>query len=422
MTEKADRDQIRRQNRSIVLQALRRDGPQARIDLGRATELSPATVTSITSDLLQEGLIVGIDDPSPKERTSRGRPRSLLALSPAAAVVVAVKISVNRIELVLADYSGATRARERHGFNSASVTREGFVARLVELITAFLAANDVPATAVLEVSIAAQGVVDSSAGMLVWSPALAVRNVPLVEPLARALGAHCMLSNDTNMIAEALHWSDPQRYSGTFAVIFIDYGVGMGLYVDNRLFVGDTGAAAEIGHANHIPHGALCRCGKNGCLEAYLGDYAILRAASGMPDSTPPLDIAVTAETIAGLVQAAEAGDARALAAFRTAGEALGYGIARLMAMLDPRRIILTGAGIRGYRYMKEGLDAGLREALVEDLRRTVDIETVDWEEDLILQGTIAQAMRRFDREIFGEARPQAVAEAGSEDFHSELR
>lgn len=406
MKEKADRDQIRRQNRSIVLQALRRNGPQARIDLGRATDLSPATVTSITSDLLQEGLIVGIDDPSPKERVSRGRPRSLLALCPAAACVLAIKISVNRIELVLADYSGEISTREEHRFDSRSMSGEGFVALLINLTRAFLEASRGSQNSIVEISIAAQGVVDSSAGTLVWSPALQVRNVPLVEPLSQALSAHCILSNDTNMIAEALHWLDPERYSGTFAVIFIDYGVGMGLYIDNRLFVGETGAAAEIGHANHIPDGALCRCGKHGCLEAYLGDYAILRAASGLPDDTPPEKITASAEAVARLVAAAEAGDNAALSAFRSAGVALGYGIARLMAMLDPRRIVLTGAGIRGYRFIRDGMQDGLSEALVEDLRRTIKIEALDWTDDFILQGTIAQAMQRFDREIFSDARP----------------
>lgn len=418
MTEKADRDQIRRQNRSIVLQALRRDGPQARIDLGRATQLSPATVTSITSDLIQEGLIAGVEDDvqkaPQKAPMARGRPRSLLALNPAAASVVAIKISVNTIDLVLADYAGRISARERLSFDSALISGDEFVETLVGAAKAFCDANSLSDGNLLEISIAAQGVVDSSAGTIVWSPALPARNVPVVEPLSRAIGAHCMLSNDTNMIAEALHWSDPQRYGGTFAVIFIDYGVGMGLYVDNKLFVGETGAAAEIGHTSHIPGGALCRCGRRGCLEAYLGDYAILRMARDLPPSTPPEDIPVSARTFPDLVDAAKHGDEAVLKAFREAGVALGYGIARLAAILSPSPIILTGAGIVAYPHMEAGVRKGLEDALVEDLRKSVHIEPVDWEEDLIVHGTLAQAMRRFDFEMFSEARacqPSAMRE-----------
>ncbi|MXN65215.1 ROK family protein [Stappia sp. GBMRC 2046] len=337
---------------------------------------------------------------------ARGRPRTLLALNPTAASVVAIKISVNTIDLVLADYAGRIVARERRSFDSSNISGDAFAETLVRAAKAFCDANELSDTKLLEISIAAQGVVDSSAGTIVWSPALPARNVPVVEPLSRAIGAHCMLSNDTNMIAEALHWSKPGHYRGTFAVIFIDYGVGMGLYVDNKLFVGETGAAAEIGHTSHIPGGALCRCGRHGCLEAYLGDYAIVRMARDLPPSTPPEEIPVSARTFSDLVNAAAGGDEAVLDAFHRAGVALGYGVARLAAILSPSPIILTGAGIIAYRYMEAGLRQGLEEALVEDLRKTVQIESVDWEEDLIVHGTLAQAMRRFDFEMFNEARP----------------
>lgn len=413
MTEKADRDKIRRQNRSVLLQALRRTGRLARIDLGRETRLSPATVTAITSDLIAEGIVTGIDAPARGLRSIRGRPRALLALEGRAARVLAVKLSVNSIEFALSDYSGAVIARGRAGFDTTSVTAEGFGRTLVAAARAFLAeraGGGAPSIIV----IAAQGVVDDSAGTVAWSPAFAVRHVPVVAPLAEAFGVPCRLSNDTNMIAEALHRIDPRRYGGTFAVIFIDYGVGMGLFVNDRLFVGETGAAAEIGHANHIPGGALCRCGRRGCLEAYLGDYAIKRAALGLDPATPPAALDHAAPTIADLIAAAEAGDQAARAAFAAAGTALGYAVARLVAALDPRRIVVTGGAIAAYPLMRTAAEAALAEALVADLQPRAPIEPVAWEEDLVLRGTLARGLHELDTRVFAEpagAAPLAVAE-----------
>jgi predicted NBD/HSP70 family sugar kinase len=403
MTQKADRDQIRRQNRSIVLQALRRKGPQARIDLGRVTELSPATVTSITSDLISEGLVVGVDEQAQREREkgTRGRPRSLLALRGSAASVLAVKLSVNRIELALADYGGRLLARGSTVFDSATVTADGFGRTLVAAIGAFVEEEGAGKPAVI--AIAAQGVVDDSAGTVAWSPAFALRHMPVVAPLREAFGVACMLSNDTNMIAEALHRIDPLRYGGTFAVLFVDYGVGMGLFVNNRLFVGETGAAAEIGHASHIPGGALCRCGRRGCLEAYLGDYALRRHALGLDPQTPPARVPVGRDTVRELIRDAEKGDAGALDAFRAGGIALGYTFARVIATLDPRRIVVTGAASNAYPLMREAALAALEEALVADLRGDVEIEAIAWEEDLILRGTIARALHSLDTEVFAE-------------------
>ena len=53
----------------------------------------------------------------------------------------------------------------------------------------------------------------------------------------------------------------------------------MGLIINGDVYHGATGAASEFGHMNHIPHGPLCRCGKQGCIEAYAADYGIWRAA-----------------------------------------------------------------------------------------------------------------------------------------------
>ena len=61
-TGKADSDHVRRQNRSLVLSALRRREPIARVDLGAETHLSPATITAITADLIAEGLVEASDD------------------------------------------------------------------------------------------------------------------------------------------------------------------------------------------------------------------------------------------------------------------------------------------------------------------------------------------------------------------------
>lgn len=403
MTQKADRDQIRRQNRSVVLQALRRNGPQARIDLGRITRLSPATVTSITSDLISEGLVAGVEDDCQREREkgARGRPRSLLALHGPAARVLAVKLSVNTIEMALADYAGRLVGRDVAGFDSTSVTADGFSEILIDSLRAFIARTGGVAPSFI--ALASQGVVDDSAGTVAWSPAFAVRHVQIVGPLARAFGVPCLLSNDTNMIAEALHRSDPQRYGGTFAVLFVDYGVGMGLFINDRLFVGETGAAAEIGHANHIPGGALCRCGRRGCLEAYLGDYALLRHARGLDLQTPPACLPVGRETIRELIAAARAGDPGTLEAFHAGGTALGYAFARVIATLDPRRIVVTGAAADAYPLMEAAALTALEEGLVSDLRGSVEIEAIAWEEDLILRGTVARALHALDTEVFSE-------------------
>ena len=406
MTRKADRDQIRRQNRSIVLQALRRKGPMARIDLGQMTRLSPATVTAITSDLLDQGLILSLESEEPKTPQARGRPRTLLKLNPDAVFTIGVRLSVNNIDMSLVNFSGEVTQDKRTHFDSATANADSFPETLTEAIRLFLQEAGVGPSRVREIGVAAQGVVETETGLVAWSPAFAGRKIPIVEPLQSAFGAECYISNDTNMITEALHWSDPNRYSGTFAVIMLDYGVGMGLYLNNQLFAGASGTAAEFGHANHIPGGALCRCGKRGCLEAYLSDYALVRAASHMPEDTDPVSIDAGVSGLARLIELASSGDENALKAFHEAGRVLGYGVARVIAMIDPKRLVLTGAAMRAFSFMDKGMWEGLEEALVADLRNNFTLDVMPWNEDFIRSGLIAQSMERLDKDFLGSASP----------------
>ena len=107
MREKADSELVRRQNRRIVLETLRGQGPQARIGLGRSTGLSPASITSISSQLIDDGIIVERHDAEIlPDQNRRALPQTFLDLDPGAAQVLAVKISIDGIELALADYRG----------------------------------------------------------------------------------------------------------------------------------------------------------------------------------------------------------------------------------------------------------------------------------------------------------------------------
>lgn len=415
MTRKADRDQIRRQNRSIILQTLRRHGPMARIDLGKFTRLSPATVTAITSDLLDQGLILLLESEEPKSRQARGRPRTLLRLNPEAVFTICIRLSVNTIDMALVDFAGSVTHSKQTQFDSASADAHSFPPELIAAIHAFLEDAEVPVSRVQEIGIAAQGVVETEAGLVAWSPAFGGRKIPIVTPLRETFGADCYISNDTNMITEALHWSDPARYSGTFAVIMLDYGVGMGLYLDNHLFAGASGTAAEFGHANHIPGGARCRCGKNGCLEAYLSDYALVRAATHLPEDTDPATINAGVAGLKTLIERARAGDQDALSAFHSAGRVLGYGIARVIAMIDPKRLVLTGAAMRAFSFMEKGTWEGLEEALVADLRNNFTLDVMPWNEDFIRSGLIAQSMERLDKSYRGMSSPSAAKSVHAE-------
>ena len=411
MRGKADSDLVRRQNRHIVLEALRSHGPMARVELGRLTGLSPASITTIANQLIGDRAMLELDEtPDRSDPSRRGRPTTRVDLNPNAARVIAMKISIGGIEVALVDFGGNILARKKVAVATYEMDADEFGSQAQTIIRNFLAENNLKTADIAQIGVAAQGVTDSVLGTIAWSPAFKQRNIPVVCPIEHEFGIRCTIANDANMIAEGVMAADRYSYTGTAAVVFMGYGVGMGLVIDGKVYHGATGAAAEFGHMNHIPNGASCRCGRSGCLEAYASDYGILRSAENRSDQWPPPSSAVDPAVMLALENAARGGDVNAAAAYQKAGRAIGFGLARMIALLNPDRIVLAGPGTRALDLIEPALRSAIDEGVVEALRAQVKIETAPIYTDMIITGTIAATLRHLDSEIFSSG-PMPVLE-----------
>lgn len=400
MQSKADSELVRRQNRRLVLDGLRQNGPLARVELGRITGLSPASITTISGQLIEDKVIAELESPFPLPATGRrGRPTIQLGLRAPAAHVLAANIAIDTLVLALADYSGAVLRQERLHLSTHDAKADGFAAAVAGKIRSFLDSAGFPLSKLSRIGIAIQGVADSNKGMIVWSPAFAARDIPLGKTLHQELGIPCFVANDANMMAEGFLVMEPSARDRTVATIFTGYGVGLGLIIEGRVYHGASGGASEFGHMNHIPHGAMCRCGRRGCVEAYAADYGILRQANGGSETDVPIGSVDRAAMVDVLVRA-RAGDEVARAAFAKAGEALGFGIGRLIALLNPDRVVLAGPGLDAQPLIEPALRRAVEDSVVEELRRGVSIEVVPVETDLILKGTMAALLRDVDGDM----------------------
>ncbi|MFO1033811.1 MAG: ROK family protein [Hyphomicrobiales bacterium] len=401
--QKADSDLVRRQNRGLVLAALRSAGAIARVELGRITALSPATITSITSDLLHEGLIVIAPDQADPLRGRKGRPQVKLALNDKAGHVLGLRISIDELRIDLVTYGGKPVAREFIELASYETDEDSYGEKAAALVRGFLRKRGVALSSLLHAGVAVQGIADTSRGGIAWSPAFRGRDVAVLDPLARALRCPVSIANDGNLMARVVA-ERSAGLSGTTLVVFVGYGIGMGIVLDGTVYAGPTGAAAEFGHMNHEPDGPLCRCGQRGCIEAYAADYALLRQWHGESSWHDPTHHAVDPQELIRLRRKASEGDAKALAVYNAAGRVLGIGIARAIALLNAQRVVIAGPGADNFDLMKGALETGFRTALPEALREGVTIEAVAGGHDLITEGLLDQIFAELDRTVF--ARP----------------
>jgi predicted NBD/HSP70 family sugar kinase len=264
---------------------------------------------------------------------------------------------------------------------------------------------------VLIVSISSKGLVHPSVPSLVWSPVFGMRSVDFADLLGPGWQASVVLNNETLLVATALSEKHAPGEAGEPALAALSLGHSIGLGVAR---LSATGAAEilapNFGHMLHAPGGALCRCGTSGCIEAYAGFYAILRAAFEAPADRIPAKFVPLAE-IEKIASRARQGHRMARRAFRQAGIALGNGLSRLTSLYGAMPVFITGPGTRYWDLLEEGLSEGLAQTLGVRLEGMPVLTVVPDEAALVFAGHLSVAFARVDHEVLNlVGRPRQIA------------
>ncbi len=414
-------DELRLYNRSRILTCLRETGRQSRTSIGEYTGLSAATVTQVTASLINDGVIRQvsprpINAPAATGNTRRGRPQVILELKPEAATTAIVTVLLNQIEVILFDYAGTCKHRLTKKLVTASLTAATMKNNLTRLIDAALIDDDHYRTSLKHIAVVFQGTVTSSDDGLLWSPITNVSNFNLRQVLQDRYDVWVTVSNDCNTIARALyteqrqnpeglsvnsHHQKPPQPATNFAVILLSYGIGLGFYHRGAILTGSHSSGTEFGHMLYRANGALCRCGRQGCIEAYASDYAIWRHATGLPSDTLPED-KIPEEEFSRLIRIATEKPGRERNAFIEAGAAIGQGLTNLFALFDPFPTLFVGTSAVAFTLMEESLQKNLRHYDTQDAVEYVSVYNNHSEIKLIQDGASQQALSYIDREIFG--------------------
>lgn len=395
-------DDLRSQNRARVVGAVRREGVASRTEIAASTGLSPATISAITSDFIEEGILM----PAGGDGTSsagRGRPKVTLSLDPAASLVCAVYFHMNRISATIGDYQGTTISK--HSIQVPTLNASVKKIRLALITCIDKALSDIPKAIpagphdLSRIAIGIQGVVDAEGRTVLWSPICQQRNIPVSQWLEARFDVPTRVSNDCDLIAQAIRWREPKKYGVNFSAVLLDHGVGMGLYLHQDIVNGTYSSGVEFGHMCYIPNGALCRCGNRGCIEAYAGDYAISRRANGYPEDTLPTDL-IESSDLQHILEAAASGNADALAAIEAAGAAIGTGLSNLYALLDRFPVVLVGRGTIFFDTMEAALRSGMSTAPGYDDQEPIDIVCYREVTQLVTEGGAVSALQLLDLDI----------------------
>ncbi|WP_327590077.1 ROK family transcriptional regulator [Nonomuraea sp. NBC_00507] len=375
--------------RTAILALLGTGGPLSRTEIARELDLSPATVTQLTRELMGHGMLEELD----LKPSRGGRPAVRLGLVGGAGRALGVKVTADHLVLVDVRLDGEVLGSWERPFDPSGPDA------LDELAAAVESAVPGDGPPLLGVGVGVPGSVEDQAAGTVNAPTLGWQAMPVGERLRRRLRLPVLVENDVNALAVAERLYGRGRTHRDFLVVTIGRGVGAAIVTDGRVYRGARGGAGEFGHLPVDPEGPVCGCGARGCLEAFVGSAGLLaaaRAKSGdradapaAPDGRDGRGGRDPLGAVAALGRAAAGGDPVARAVFEEAGAILGRATAGLINVVDPEVVVVLGEGTADWPLWRDGFEQALRAQLYPG-RRDISVEVESWDDTSWAQGAAA--------------------------------
>ncbi|MBM2621553.1 ROK family protein [Actinoplanes sp. LDG1-06] len=342
---------VRRANRAGLLTDLFHGGLQSRQQLAASTALSQASVSNLIGEMIEEGLVeeaglVGSDG---------GRPRVLLRVRPGFRYVVGAEVGETRVLVELYDLEMTRLAAVRLEHDDEP---EQVAGRILTGLREVLEQTGVAPADVLGFGVGVPGVVGRDG--VVDSQSTGWDAVRLGAMLGAGTEVPIFVENGAKTHGQAEMWFGAGRGARHAVIVMIGTGVGAAVVMDGRSYYrGANSNAGEWGHTTLIYDGDECRCGARGCLEAYIGADRIgrrLAAATGEPYGKTLLHSYLERDELPG----------NATAVFEQTAGYLGAGLADLINLFSPERIVVGGDTGSAFarRFLPEIREAAARHAL----------------------------------------------------------
>ncbi|WP_299037466.1 ROK family transcriptional regulator [uncultured Pseudokineococcus sp.] len=341
-----------------LFQHLRDGRARTRAELAETTGLSRSSIASRVDRLLESGLVAAVGEAV----STGGRPPARFAFAPGSRVVLGADLGVTHGVVELTDLAGEVLAAHAAPLRIADGP-EPVLEWVVRTASHLLERAGRGPEELVGTGIGLPGPVDHGSGRPVRPPIMPGWDDADVRGL---VGAHLpgvvLADNDVNLMALGEHvhaW----RGADHLLVVKVSTGIGLGIISGGRLDRGARGAAGDLGHVQ-VPgrDDAPCACGHTGCLEAVAGGGALARALAAD---------GARVEGVGDVVELVRGGDARAVAAVRTAGRDLGRVLATCVNILNPSVVVLGGS----LAEVDEHLLAGVREVVYA---RSLPLATAD--------------------------------------------
>jgi predicted NBD/HSP70 family sugar kinase len=344
---------VRQRNRSQALRSIILAGSTTRAELARESGLSVASATNLVTELIAEGLVLEAGTVA----SSGGRPTTLIEPNPAGAYLLGADVGERGVAVELFDLSMNRIDTEFRGGHSGEPI-EAIGRDLDEALDALQRRNPGAWQRMVGLGLGLPGIVetDTAGAQVLYAQSQGWPAIAVTDLISHDIPIFAENGAKTQAMAEM--WNGEARGVDEALVVLMGRGVGVGIISDGRLAHGSRSSAGEWGHVRIVHGGRLCRCGKHGCIEAYLGADSILAAwrdAGGIFEGSGW-------RALGDLLAASDADDPIAASVVAELIAILGSSLGSLVNLTNPERVIIGGwVGLRLMESLAPRIDAAIR-------------------------------------------------------------
>jgi len=312
-----------------------------RREIVELTGFSQAKISLVINGLKGRGILEEVEQTA----SSGGRKARRLQLSSSSGCVLGVEIGGYEVKSAIVDLAGNVLATRKVPASPDIANPEQVLAGIAEFVDQFRASSCPSGRKMHGMGVALSGITDLGTGACVYfRNQRAWEGFPVGARLQELTGLPCTVDDSSRMMAVAERTYGACSEVDNFVLISIGLGTGCGIFVDGELFRGTNGYGGELGHMVIKENGPRCVCGNFGCLESFASGYAVerrLREALG--DNVYSSMMHLDSLTARDVVSHAEQGDKLAYSIIADAAGHLGIGIANIINIFNPQKVVLAG-------------------------------------------------------------------------------
>ena len=388
-----DHAAMRDMNLVLILNTLRAESPLSRAALANITGLNKATVSSMVKELIQNNLVreIGADISS----SDIGRPAINLEPEPEAGYIIGLEIGVDFISIITVNFAIEVVAR-RFESTARYFNQEAILNRVLFLLQESCEQVQKRQRPLFGIGVGVPGLVDVASGTLLFAPNLNGSALPLRDMIRAKIDVPVFIANEANLAALGESYFGAGQACDSLLYVSSGVGLGGGIVLNGRLIEGASGFAGEVGHMTVEKDGLECNCGNKGCWETLASQRALFRRVSEAIQQGQPSWMAQMIQddpsrmSIPLITEAARQKDPVALKALAETGEWLGVGIASLMNVINPQRVIFGGPLWAVHEYLLPSIRETVAQRAWHWVQEGIQIIPAANGEDAAVMGAVA--------------------------------